>query len=205
MPPLHRLARLAAPLVILAALLAAWSPSLAQTQPDPAAARQLAERLVEQAHGALADPGLDEAERRRRLREAVASSFAFDVWERFLLGERAAQFDDAQLAEFRSLLPAYLADLYRRQFGQGLESKPVIREVRPARTDSLVRAEIPRASGGPLPVDWRIRSFPDRGPLVIDVMVGGTSMLILKRDEFASVLQREGPEALLAHLRQRAQ
>jgi phospholipid transport system substrate-binding protein len=204
MLPLRPPARLPAALVLLTAVLAAWAPLSARAETDPQAARALAERLVERAHGALADPGLDEARRTQRLREAVSESFAFDIWERFLLGERAAQLNPEQQAEFRRLLPAYLADLYRRQFGQGLERKPEIREVRPARSDVLVRAEIPRENAGPLPVDWRIRGFADRGPRVIDVMVGGTSMLILKRDEFGSVLEREGPEALLSHLRERA-
>ncbi|MEO0823799.1 MAG: hypothetical protein AAF074_25750, partial [Pseudomonadota bacterium] len=45
----------------------------------------------------------------------------------------------AERAEFRALLPGFLADLYRKQFGKGLQAKPEIREVRPARRDFLVR------------------------------------------------------------------
>lgn len=199
---IHLPRALAAPIAALALLAAA--PQAAQAEADLDAARAVAERLVEQAHGAMADPGLSDEERRARLRAAVDESFAFDVWERFLLGQRAEKLSAEQLAEFRALLPDFLADLYETQFGEGLRSKPVIREVRPARNDALVRADIPRASGKPLPVDWRMRGFADRGYLVIDVMVGGASMLIIRRDEFASVIDREGPEALLDHMRRGA-
>jgi ABC-type transporter MlaC component len=150
---------------------------------------------------ALADTTIPESERLTRLRATIEASFAFDVWEKFLLGEKAAQFSESELEEFRTLLPGFLSDLYRRQFGKGLEAKPQIIDVREARRDMLVRASIPRANGKALPVDWRVRDFGERGHLVIDVMVGGTSFLILKRDEFDAILDRGGPEALLSHMR----
>jgi ABC-type transporter MlaC component len=170
---------------------------------DEAAARAVAETLVEDAHGALADTARPEPERMAALRAAIETAFAFDIWEKFLLGDRAKMLSEAQTREFRALLPGFLADLYRNQFGKGLEAKPEIREVREARRDFLVRAAIPRANGKTLPVDWRIRDLgAEKGHKVIDVMVGGTSFLILKRDEFAALLERQGPEALLAFMRE---
>ena len=188
--------------VALAALIvAALTPADVSAAADPEAARTVAEKLVEGAHGALADTTRPESERLAELRRAIDQAFAFDIWERFLLGEKASSLSTDQIAEFRSLLPGFLADLYRKQFGKGLEAKPEILEVRPARNDMLVRAAIPRANGRTLPVDWRIRDFGQRGHLVIDVMVGGASFLILKRDEFSSILEKDGPEALLDFMR----
>jgi len=190
-------------LAAMAVLCLAWAGTApARAEADPEAARAVAEQLVDGAHGALADAALPEAERLAALRETIDAAFAFDVWEKFLLGERAGMLDEAQTAEFRELLPGFLADLYRKQFGKGLEAKPEILEVRPARRDMLVRASIPRANGGTLPVDWRVRDFDDRGHLVIDVMVGGASFLILKRDEFSAILDRSGPDALLTYMRE---
>ncbi|MEO0623231.1 MAG: ABC transporter substrate-binding protein [Pseudomonadota bacterium] len=182
-----------------AALALAWMPAAAD---EAAEARALAtaERLVEGAHGALVDPGLSEAARADQLRETVAAAFAFDIWERFLLGDRASALSDAQKGEFRDRLPGFLAHLYANQFGKGLEEKPEIRDARPARSDTLVRASIPRANGKALPVDWRVRDFDGRGALVIDVMVGGISFLVLKREEFASILDDKGPDGLLAFM-----
>ncbi len=185
--------RLAA--LVLAACLAA--PAGAAT---PEAARATAEELVEEAHGALADPALSEAEKNARLKEAVDEAFAFDVWERFLLGERIEEFSEEERTAFREKLPGFLAHLYRSQFGKGLEAKPEITGMREARNDVLVSAGIPRANGRTLPVDWRIRDFGERGHLVIDVMVGGVSFLVLKREEFAEILRTRGPEGLLAYM-----
>lgn len=186
---------------LLAALALALAPVAALTLPagaaEEAAARTVAERLVDGAHGALADPALSEAERNARLKAAVSEAFAFDIWERFLLGDTAESFSDAERTAFRERLPGFLADLYLTQFGKGLEAKPEIRGTRKARKDAIVSAGIPRANGKTLPVDWRIRDFEGRGHLVIDVMVGGISFLVLKREEFGSILAEGGPPALL--------
>ncbi len=188
--------RLAA--LTLAFALALQVPLAEAAEPD--AARATAETLVEEAHGALAETGLSEAEKNAQLKAAVTDAFAFDVWERFLLGDRIEELSEAERVAFREKLPGFLADLYRSQFGKGLEAKPEITGERAARNDMLVSAGIPRANGKTLPVDWRIRDFGDRGHLVIDVMVGGVSFLVLKREEFAEILKTRGPEGLLAFM-----
>lgn len=172
------------------------APARAETQQERAAL-DVAGSLVEMAHGALADPALDAAAKFDSLSYAVNQSFAFDVWERFLLGDRADSFSEPQIAEFRALLPRFLARLYANQFGKGLDRVPEIREARTVRGDVLVRAQIPRAGDANLPVDWRIREIEGKGARVIDVMVGGTSFLILKREEFGALLDKGGPTALL--------
>ncbi len=181
--------------LLLAALWAQPAPAA-----DAVAAETTAEALVDGAHGALADANLSEAERNARLRAAVSEAFAFDVWERFLLGDRAEALSDAERTAFRDALPGFLAHLYKTQFGKGLEAKPEIGGVREARRDLLVSASIPRANGRALPVDWRIRDFGARGHLVIDVMVGGVSFLVLKREEFAEILKERGPDGLLSFM-----
>jgi ABC-type transporter MlaC component len=193
---MHALARLV-PLLLAALLAAAPAPVRAA---EEAAALETAQSLVEGAHGALAAEGLTAEERDARLREAVADAFAFDIWERFLLGDRAEMFTEEERAAFRARLPGFLAHLYKSQFGKGLEAKPEILGTRPARRDILVRAEIPRADGRPLPVDWRIRDMGEAGHEVIDVMVGGVSFLVLKREEFGAILEERGVEGLLGYM-----
>ena len=50
-------------------------------------------------------------------------------------------------------------------------------------------------------MQWRLRETA-QGPQVIDVMVGGTSFLLLKRDEFTSMIDRGGVDALLSFMQQ---
>ncbi|MEO1530782.1 MAG: hypothetical protein AAFU72_01275, partial [Pseudomonadota bacterium] len=83
-----RLAHLFAP--ILALLLAAAPAGAA----DPAAARATAEKLVEGAHAALS--GDEGAAAITELKATIDAAFAFDVWERFLLGSNADKLSEAE-------------------------------------------------------------------------------------------------------------
>ena len=184
---------------LLVCSLSLGAPSLAAADAEDAA-RSVAATLVEGAHAAMADTAVDPAARSSALKQAISAAFAFDIWERFLVGDR--NLDATSLEEFRGLLPGFLAKLYWDQFGKGLEAVPMIGETRTVRRDVMVAAEIPRADGKPLPVEYRVREFPDRGPLVIDVMVGGVSFLVLKRDEFGALIDQGGAARLLAFMRE---
>jgi ABC-type transporter MlaC component len=155
------------------------------------------ERLLADAHAALTGAGGDAA-----LRGAIDRAFAFDVWERFLIENRADKFTPEQRERFRGLLPGYLAYLYHNQFDRGLATPPAVGSAKPARNDVLVSATFKRANGADLPVDWRLRELSGQDPQVIDVMVGGTSFLLLKRDEFTAIIDDRGAEGLLEYMEQ---
>lgn len=191
----------AAILILIAAIVAAPATPVMAATPQETQALALADRLVRDAHGAMTEEDADSAARARALEGVISAAFDFAIWEKFLLKDIGDGFTEAQRAEFRSLLPGFLARLYFDQFGKGLDAAPVIKEARTVRRDVLVRAAIPRANGRNLPVDWRIRDESGRGPRVIDVMVGGASFLILKREEFRAVYDSGGAEGLLAHMR----
>lgn len=188
---MHLFSRLAA-IFLLAFAIGAATPAAAQ---DDAQARAVTQQLLTRANQALL------AKDNAALREAISTAFDFDVWERFLSEPRADRFTGDQRARFRELLPGYLAYLYHEQFDRGLDTPPVIGEVRPARRDVLVGATFKRAGGRDLPVQWRLRDTAS-GPQIIDVMVGGTSFLLLKRDEFTSMIDRGGVDALLRFMEQ---
>jgi len=185
----------------LLAIVMAAAPARAG-EAEEQAARAVTETLVRDAHGAMAATDLDRSARFARLTEVVAGAFAFDIWERFLVGDRGLA--PAQLDEFRGLLPGFLARLYADRFGKGLEAEPEISGTRSVRRDVMVAAAIPRANGKSLPVEYRVRAFADRGPLVIDIMVGGISFLVLKRDEFKALIDSRGVDGLLGYMRENA-
>jgi ABC-type transporter MlaC component len=183
---------------IAAAALAALAFAVpAAAQEKESRALDTTQGLLAEAHAALTGGGDDAA-----LRQAIDRAFAFDVWERFLVENRADQFTPEQRGRFRELLPGYLAYLYHNQFDRGLDTPPAVGDAKPARNDVLVSATFKRANGADLPVDWRLRDFPEQGMQVIDVMVGGTSFLLLKRDEFTSIIDNRGAEGLLEYMEQ---
>ncbi len=185
----------------LLAVLMAAAPARAGEAAEQAA-RAVTETLVHDAHDAMAAADLDGSARFARLTEVVTRAFAFDIWERFLVGDRGLT--PAQLDEFRGLLPGFLARLYADRFGKGLDAEPKISGTRSVRRDVMVAAAIPRANGKSLPVEYRVREFAGHGPLVIDIMVGGISLLVLKRDEFKALIDSRGIDGLLAFMREHA-
>ena len=58
-------------------------------------------------------------------------------------------------------------------------------------------------NGQPLALDWRLRAG-DSGPVIIDLIVEGASLLVSQRSEFAAVIERQDIDGLLAELRARA-
>ncbi len=189
---------------IAAALIAALIIIAPAHAGDPAKQEALAvtSTLVHGAHAAMKAEDLDDAARFTLLKQTITAAFAFDIWERYLVGDR--DLTPAQLDEFRGLLPGFLARLYANQFGKGLGAEPEISGSRAVRRDIMVAAAIPRANGKSLPVEYRVRAFGERGALVIDVMVGGISFLVLKRDEFKGLIDSRGIDGLLAFMRENA-
>lgn len=170
-------------------------PALAN---DAARAKSVVEGLLSEARAAFSqsNPG-------PTLTAAVARAFDFEIWERFLLQKRATEFDAAQRAAFRDLLPGFLAFLYRDRFDQGMTGDPTVGATSEVRRDILVASTFQRPNGSGLPVDWRLRNV-DGEMRVIDIMVAGTSFLLLKRDEFQAIIDQGGAEGLLTHMRERA-
>lgn len=181
--------------ILLALCLAAPLPAWAEEPIDRAVATT--RTLLGDAHKALTQTHDVAA-----LRNAIEHAFAFDVWERFLLEDRAASFTEAQRAEFRALLPGFMADLYVDQFDRGLDEPPEVGEARKVRRDYLVSSSFKRKGGRDLPVEWRLRETPGDGSQVIDIMVGGTSFLLLKREEFHAIIDKSGAEGILNFMRE---
>ncbi len=180
--------------ILFAAAMLVPVPAMAEEQMDRAVAATRV--LLETAHKILAGEG-----DRTALRAAIEQAFAFDVWERYLLENRADRFDEPQRIEFRALLPGFMAELYINQFDRGMADAPTVGKARKVRRDYLVKSEFKRRSGRDLPVEWRLREFPENGTLVIDMMVGGTSFLLLKREEFHAIIDKSGAEGMLTFLR----
>lgn len=109
---------------------------------------------------------------------------------------------DAYLQAFR----IYALDSLAYRFGRlGKIERFEIVESRPVDgRDTLVGTEIfLTSSRAPTRVDWRVRQ-QDGGYQIIDVVAEGVSMLITNRNEFDSVINREGFDSLIAQIQQKS-
>ena len=143
------------------------------------------------------------AQRIARFRQLFRDDFDVPGIGQFVLGRYWRVATPAEQQEFLQLFQEYIVQSYAARLGEyGGEQFRVISS-RPAGNETVVTSEIDGPSSRVL-VDWYL---VDRGgrPRISDVYVGGISMKVTQRDEFASVIQRSGGrvDALLAQLRQR--
>lgn len=188
------------PLLLALGLAAAGAAALAQD--FETRARDAVAALVSEVHAALSDQTLSSQARDAAIETAAAEAFALDLWRRAVIGGDEAGFTPEQSAAIDAALPGWLAGLYVERFA-GAGRKPEVGDVSPARRDVLVDVTMFRPRGERLPLDYRVREI-DGEPRILDVIVGGVSFAILKREEFRAILERGGPEALIAHLREGA-
>lgn len=150
---------------------------------------------------------LSDTEREGRFRALFDEGFDVPSISRFVLGPYWRTASEAQRQEFIKLFEIFVVHAYSVRFsaysGQQLKVGSVREEGDGA---ALVQSQIALPNGGspPVKVDWRVNGT-DTGYKVTDVTVEGISMALTERQEFASVIQRNGGalEALLKLLREK--
>ncbi len=171
---------------------------------DPAAAAAFVERLGNQAIETLAKPSLGPDEAKRRFRALFRDGFDLPWISRFVLARYWRVATAAQRAEFVDLFEKLIIETYSLRFSEysGETMRIVSAQPRGRRGDVFVDTEIRRPGGPAVGVEWVVRGTRD-GLKIIDIIVEQVSMGVTQRQEFASVIQRQGGrvEALLELLR----
>jgi phospholipid transport system substrate-binding protein len=172
----------------------------AQAAQDP---KQFISSLGDKVIGILQNKQLDQGARADRFRVLFAEAFDLNTISQFVLGRHWREATLEQRAEWRDVLEDYVSGIYARQFstyqGQRFE---VLRE-RKIDGGSMVQARIEQPNGEPIDVDFRVQ--PAGGDLkIVDVLVANVSLIVTKRAEFDSVIQREGVDGLMKRLKQMA-
>ena len=176
------------------------------TAPFPAAAqdaRAFVNTLGTEAIAVLG-PQVAPAQRLARFRQLFHNDFDVPGIGQFVLGRywRAATPQEQQ--EFLGLFQEYIVRAYSVRLGQYGGEPFRVTGARPNGDETVVASEILRPNGSRIGVDWYL---VDGGGhfKITDVYVGGVSMKVTQRDEFASVIQRNGGQvsALIAQLRQK--
>jgi phospholipid transport system substrate-binding protein len=200
------------PFAVLAAALAFAGPPLTSpgsaTLVPPAAAqesaagnfvRSLGDQVIEVLKTAPNDS------RKQKLHDLFTGAFDVDTMAKFAAGTYWRRADPGQQQEYLKLFGDYVATLYANKFGDyaGQEFK-VTGQRASGDNDVAVESTIVQANKPPVKVDFRVRQA-GTGFKIVDVYVEGISLLITKRDEFTTVLSREGMTGLLNRLRATAQ
>ncbi len=151
------------------------------------------------------------AGRKGRLAEAIKTRTNVDVLSRLALGKYWRRLSKAQQEDYQRLfsivimnnladrLDAYVGDLS----GPLGDHFWIADSMRVGKRDVLVRSKVASVAGIPLAVDWRLRQF-EKGPVIIDLVIEGVSLLVSQRAEFTSVIEKKRIEGLIGALQERA-
>jgi phospholipid transport system substrate-binding protein len=187
---------------------------LALPRPAPASdssAEQVVEGLAEAIWTTLQENGVDQEGRIDRLTTLLETRADVSLIGRLALGRHWNRLPEAQRPEYEELFRAVvIRSLARRldDYAAGargtLSDRFRILGSGPAgERDTLVRSKVFPNNGQPLALDWRLRAGAS-GPVIIDLIVEGASLLVSQRSEFAAVIERQDIDGLLAELRARA-
>lgn len=190
-------------MLIAAVLCAASGGTRAQAVMNPAEATGFIETLASDTLAVLQSSEVPEAEKRDRVMALIERGFDLPLISRFVLGRFWNVASEDQLAEYQKLFTQSITRSYGRALvASGGTALEVQDSLMVSETDALVRTQLKRKDASDIGAAWRVR-LVDGSPKIVDVLHEGVSMALTQRQEYASVIERQGIEGLLDLLRQR--
>ena len=185
--------------VFLVLAMVAAAPRATAAEDPRAFINTLGTRAIE-----VLGPAVPEQQRLARFRDLFHNDFDIPGIGQFVLGRYWRTASPQEQQEFLSLFQEYIVQAYSARLGQYGGAPFRVTGSRQTGNETVVTSEILRPGGAPIQVDWFLIDQGGRN-LITDVYVGGVSMKVTQRDEFASVIQRSGGQvgALLTQLRQK--
>jgi phospholipid transport system substrate-binding protein len=157
---------------------------------DPKA---MVDGLVRQALALIRDQKLDAGARERQFAALLDQNFDIPRISRFVLGRywNVASADD--LKAFNDLFEKWVVRIYSSRFKDYSGETVAVTGARPeSDTSYVVQSQLIHPDGSPpARVDWHVNRAAS-GLKIIDVEVEGVSMALTEREEFASIIQRNG-------------
>lgn len=175
---------------------------------QPARAGQDASAFVadlgRQAITIMKDPAISRAERQHRFAALMEQDFDLPKISQFVLGNYWQTASAAERQEFTAAFGGYMTSVYSNRFAEyNAGSFRVTTQQPTGETTTVVNSEITRVSTGePINLDWVVARTPGSYK-VIDITAGGMSLSRAQREEFSSVVHRNGDS--VANLTQQLQ
>jgi phospholipid transport system substrate-binding protein len=164
--------------------------------------------LGDRALAILADKNTSTDQRNGQFRQMMHDTFDLATIARFVIGRNWYAANPDQQKEYMKLFEELVVKTYSDRFalytGEGFRVRAVTPE---GDRDYIVNSDITHPDGSaPTSVDWRVRQ-KDGKLGIIDVVVEGVSMSVTQRQEYASVIERNGGNinGLLEVMRQHIQ
>jgi phospholipid transport system substrate-binding protein len=185
--------------VLLAGVLWLAMPATANAQDARAFVGTLGQQAIQ-----VLGPSVAPAVRVARFRTLFHNDFDVPGIGRFVLGRYWHIATPQEQQDFLGLFQEYIVRAYSARLGEYAGEPFRVTGTRPSGDETIVTSQIVRPGGSPIEVDWYLIGRPGSYKIT-DVYVGGVSMKVTQRDEFGSVIQRNGGrvEALIGLLHQK--
>ena len=194
------------PCLVLLLLLGVAAPRPGRA--DPADGSQFMTNLGNRVLEIINDKSAPEAQRRQQFRKLADDSFEVPKIAQFVLGRYWRSANDDEKKRFVDAFETYMVQVYWSRFtGYNGESFKVTGQRDEGNGTILVTTEILRPNSGqaPVKVAWSLVKR-DNGFKIRDASLEGVSQALTYRDEFASIIERNGGKVsvLISQLNERA-
>lgn len=166
--------------------------------------QSVAETFIQDLHGEVSGETGNGAAQKSRLNEFIRAKVPVDEVSKFALGVHWRRATERQRTEYRKLFGETVFPTLAEQILRYRKAAYTIVDNRLLKSsDRLVTANVTGTQGGVLKVGWRLK-IENCAATATDMIVDGVSLMVMKRQEFASVISTRGIDGLLAALRSKA-
>jgi phospholipid transport system substrate-binding protein len=172
-----------------------------RTSPDKAA--QFVHEFGGKVVAVLGRSGSTDAQLRQEIETLIRDSVDIEAIGRSSLGSAWQRASEAQRKDFQEQFAVWATSTYAERLGGNRGGSLTVLSYVGTNNDAYVRTKVARADGRSSLMDLRVRENQGR-MRIVDAEVDGISMDMTQRDEFASVVRRQGIDALIASLKTQA-
>lgn len=176
--------------VVFAALLLGVRPAMATPEEDIG---RFISDLADKAIAELTPTDISDYERAERMRHLLRDNFDTPAIGRFVLGLYWRKASEAERERFMALYEEVVIRNYAALFRQYSSEKIEVTGVRPfddSHREYIVSSQIIRPAGPAVDIEWRVVN--QSAARIIDVKIEGVSMPITHRNEYSSLIRRNG-------------
>lgn len=175
----------------------ALAPSLAKA----ADAGSLIRNVTDEAITILNSTEHNSPERKAGLETLFQSAMDIPFVGRFVVGRYWRSMNEEEKSAYMDAFEEYVLSVYAGRLNEyDGESIRIVGSRKVDQADTIVASQLVQQNRQPVSVEWRVRQTGDDEAKVIDVSVEGVSMALTQRQEFSSILQREGVDGLIKRL-----
>lgn len=164
-------------------------------------ARDFVQGIGDKVIAVVTNTSLKDAEKETQLTALFVGSVDIDWIGKFVVGRFWRESSHEQQAQYMDLYKKFLISSYVSKFRKYTDQKMTISKFSAeVEGDYLVETSIIDQDGKVYKIDYKIRTSANGSLGIYDIIAEGVSMITTQRSDFASILSRDGMDALIAKL-----